>query len=977
MIKTAKNNKLLLYTLLIVTLYAALSTVGQLYFISVNESHERTYTLINQQERLALLVANIRKETGYGGFIHNFKNYLIRRDDYYAKKIEGNIVNIRATISALNNSLNSDQDREDLRSISLTFEEYFRNYLTLKELMREDKSISEMDKIVAVDDTRALDRLDSIERMINQTIIELRQKHQQSDIRTKHFSYAANILLFVCIVTGAILTLRYQRRLDEKNLEARITKEIIEKANLGIWQTDLTNKESRWSEVTANIHEVETDFKITPENSINFFKEGHSRDTIHSLFNRAIYHGEPYEAELEIITAKGNPRWILTTGIPVEVNGRINRIYGTFQDITERKKTEMRLIESSRMLNEAQVLAKIGSWHLDLASNEVIWSEELYTMYGLDPALPTPPYTEHSKFFTSESWQTLETSLARTITQGIPYELELETVRPNRSNGWIWIRGEQVCDDTGNPVAIRGVAQDITERKLVEHAIQKHSKQLEKIFDAMVDAIITIDQRGTIQNFSASAEKLFGYQAEEVIGKNVKLVMPDEYAKHHDIYISNYLRTDHAKIIGTGREVKGQKKSGEIFPIHLSISELPGEEDGVRQFIGSCHDLTQQKEQEAIIRHSQRIEAMGQLTGGVAHDFNNVLNIILGYTELLDILVAEDAKASNYTHAILEATNRASRLTSKLLQFSRHQSLKDEVTHINQLIKDNTLIFNTTFAQKVKFEIKLFPELWTTCLDKASFSDALLNLVINANHAMPNGGLIEITTLNRELDQQQASLLLLTPGDYVEVRITDNGHGIPDDIKERIFEPFFTTKGEKGSGLGLSQVYGFVKQSKGGIKVSTNMPEGTSIHLYFPRHLHHDEKSYKEIARPHVDKPHLPPVSRTILVVDDEVMLANVTRDMLSNHRYTVFTANNGEQALSILEKHECDLMISDVMLPGMKGNELANRVNQLYPKMKIQLMSGFSDISAHDIYDCALIDSMLYKPIDAQTMLNRIRELL
>ena len=377
-------------------------------------------------------------------------------------------------------------------------------------------------------------------------------------------------------------------------------------------------------------------------------------------------------------------------------------------------------------------------------------------------------------------------------------------------------------------------------------------------------------------------------------------------------------------------------------------------------------------EQEQSLRQSQKMDAIGNLTSGVAHDYNNMLGIILGYAELLKEELQGQPKLLKYALEIVQAGERGAKLTGKLLAFSRQKTSDAEILDINDTLLSLQDMLKKTLTARITLKYELTENLWPVFLDGSNLVDAIVNISINAMHAIEGQGQINIQTHNQHINATEANNLLLSPGDYVQLIITDTGRGMDEATKQQIFEPFFSTKGEKGTGLGLSQVYGFV-QSNGAINVNSELGKGAQFELYFPRfYTSNDKVPLKEEINVIDVKG-----NETILIIDDESALLNLLSEILGQQGYTTFCAEDAKQGLDILENESIDLMISDIIMPKMDGYELAALVREKYPDIKIQLVSGFSNTSNVGRVDADLSKKILKKPYNAKTLLKNIRQLL
>ncbi len=382
---------------------------------------------------------------------------------------------------------------------------------------------------------------------------------------------------------------------------------------------------------------------------------------------------------------------------------------------------------------------------------------------------------------------------------------------------------------------------------------------------------------------------------------------------------------------------------------------------------------TEREQQEEKLRRSQKMDALGKLTGGIAHDYNNMLGVIMGYAELLEEMVKGQPELSSFASEIYRAGERGANLTKKLLSFSRQKSSDAISLEINAVLKEQQQMLEKTLTVRITLTLDLADNLWRVRLDQNDLEDAIINMSINAMHAIEGNGKLKIETRNEVISETEENLYQVKAGEYVLLSITDTGSGMDDSMKEKIFDPFFSTKGEKGTGLGLSQVYGFVERSQGSIQVYSEIGYGTRFTLYFPRYFDGESEEYDD----KIDEEINLSGTETILIVDDEPALVKLSSTILKQNGYHVFTAGNAQQALDILEKESVDLLLSDVIMPDMDGYQLAAAVMEKYPDIKIQLASGFSDDRHLDMSDNSLHEHLLHKPYHSKTLLKRIRQLL
>lgn len=385
-------------------------------------------------------------------------------------------------------------------------------------------------------------------------------------------------------------------------------------------------------------------------------------------------------------------------------------------------------------------------------------------------------------------------------------------------------------------------------------------------------------------------------------------------------------------------------------------------------------NLNKLKMQEEQLRHTQKMDALGKLTGGIAHDYNNMLGVILGYASLLEDALSAQPKLLKYTQQVRHAGERGAKLTQKLLAFSQKKHSDAKPLDLNLFLQNEKQILEKTLTARIQLVFNLSEEIGFIWVDSGDMEDALLNMSINAMHAIKAHGTLTIETHNEQISILDAKLFNLSAGDYVTLSISDTGCGMDNDTKEKIFEPFFSTKGEKGTGLGLSQVYGFVERSGGKITVYSEPEHGTRFVIYFPRH--HKSNSESSIDKSNKNTIELRG-NETILIVDDEQALLDLTSEILNQQGYQVICAKNGQQALAMLKHQSIDVLLSDVIMPDMDGYQLAAIVQKKHPSVKIQLASGFTGESHQYMVDETLRHNLLHKPYHAQVLFKKIRELL
>ncbi|MBL4583814.1 MAG: PAS domain S-box protein [Pseudomonadales bacterium] len=526
----------------------------------------------------------------------------------------------------------------------------------------------------------------------------------------------------------------------------------------------------------------------------------------------------------------------------------------------------------------------------------------------------------------------------------------------------------------GEMIGVASFVLDVTKRVETEQALAQHRSEQQMLLSYMLDAIIATDADGLIESFNTSAENMFGYNEEEIIGKELRVVFPKEIWSEYDALISQPERRQGRGTLARVYEVMGLKKDGSQFPIRFSIGVPPKQGDSKQNFIFSIHDLTVEKQKEEQLRHSQKMDALGKLTGGIAHDYNNMLGIILGYAELLAMTLPNDPIFKEYLDGIQQAGERGVVLTKKMLSLSGKQVIEASAVNINEVLSNQLQVLRKMLTVRVSINVDLAEEIWSVWIDKGDFSDVIVNLSINAMHAIKTAGTLTLETSNQVFAGNQEAPKNLKAGSYVVLKVTDSGAGMDKATKERIFDPFFTTKGDKGSGLGLSQVYGFVDRSGGAIVVDSELNGGSCFTLYFPKYI--QESIAIGTDSKQLDLTHFAG-KETILAVDDELDLLNMVSKLLTMYGYKVYTASSARIALEILRNQSVDLVLSDVVMPEMDGYVLAGKIRAQYPTLPIQLVSGFNDSDDLASIDSQLRQNLMTKPYSGYDLMKRIRKIL
>lgn len=569
--------------------------------------------------------------------------------------------------------------------------------------------------------------------------------------------------------------------------------------------------------------------------------------------------------------------------------------------------------------------------------------------------------------------KSIENPIERVLTSGDVIYLSNHTTLISRDGT------EYQIADSAAPIRSEGgdilgmvlVFNDVTEQYQLREEVTKGKRELQAVMDNSPAVIHVKDINGHFTFINQQFEKLFHLKSEDVIGKTLHDLFPKE--------IADEMRGNDKAVLVAGHALESEEVAPHDDGLHHYISiKFPLYDDmgDIYAVCGISTDISDRIKQEEQLRHAQKMDALGKLTGGIAHDYNNMLGVVLGYAELLQYELSNQPKLAGYVDEIHHASERGAQLTKKLLAFSRKKSSNSdvEILNINDVLLGMQQMLEKTLTARIKLVFELADDLWSVWLDGGDFEDAIINMVINAMHAIEGNGVLTIRSRNLQITTMDVPLLDLRPGGYVLLSITDTGCGMDLDTKEKIFDPFFSTKGKSGSGLGLSQVYGFVERSDGAIRVYSELGQGTRLNLYFPHYTGGESGACESQAPRAIDAAG---GGETLLLVDDEPALLDVTSKILNQRGYHTHCAKSGQQALEILETESVDLLLSDVIMPEMDGYQLAALVQEKHPEVKIQLASGFSDDRHVQMIDGTLHQNLLHKPYSSQALLKRIRELL
>ncbi len=672
-----------------------------------------------------------------------------------------------------------------------------------------------------------------------------------------------------------------------------------------------------------------------------------------------------------LISRNGEKHQVADSAAPIrDEKNRILGIVVVFNDITQQHKLRQLALTSEKKYHTLATVAPVGIFHTDKQGRYLYVNEKWCELTGIS-ATDAMGNGWSSSLHPADRKQVLE-QWSRCSKESTPFKLEYR-FQLNNMIRWVLALSTAEREDNGDILGYVGTITDITDRKRTEETLLVNSQRLR---DAQRIAHI-----GNWEYDLLNKKFTMSDEVHRIFELN-----PDDFSDPWSAFLNAIHSEDLEKVNLAFNESLENKTpysiehrictpDGSIKNVHERCEIFYNTEGDPVQAVGTIQDISDQITMENTMRRTQKMDALGKLTGGIAHDYNNMLGVIMGYADILQSELNETAqsKLEKYAQNIYSAGARGASLTRKLLSFSRTETSDAKIVNLNTILNNEQDMLQKTLTARIKLIYKLSDDLWLTWMDQSDFENAIVNLSINAMHAMQGAGQLTVHTYNIHINESSSPIPQISNGDYIALSITDTGCGMDSTTRDKIFEPFYTTKGEQGTGLGLSQVYGLIKRSKGSITVHSEQGHGAQFTLYFPR-------SYKKQRNTALSKNNIPSsfnADETILVVDDEPALLELTCKILNQQGYNTINAKSGHDALQILENKKIDLILSDIIMPDMDGYKLAAIVEQQHPEIKIQLTSGFNDDRYVDIENINLHENLLHKPLSSKILLKKIGELL
>ena len=596
-------------------------------------------------------------------------------------------------------------------------------------------------------------------------------------------------------------------------------------------------------------------------------------------------------------------------------------------------RTTRRRVASSRYEMLVRAVTDYAIYMLDMDGTVISWNAGAERLKGYAEVEIVGQH--FSTFFTPEERATGKPATAlKTAAEEGRWEDEGWRVRKDGSRFWALAVLDAIQDTDGKLIGFAKITRDMTERRLAQQALAESERRFRLLVSSVIDyALFTLNLEGIIQSWNPGAERVKGYTAEEAIGKHFSIFYPEEArAAGEPERVLGAVRSQ-GRFEGDGWRVR---KDGHRFWANVVVDPIRDEDGKLVGFTKITRDITERRALEQAreqLYQAQKMESVGQLTGGVAHDFNNLLTAVSGSLSLVKHLIT-DQRALKLLDTAESAVARGSKLTQQLLAFSRQQPVRPEKVNLNELIASLASLLRHASGQSIELRLDLSPLLWLCEVDQTQFQSALLNLVVNARDAISGSdGVIRIETRNCEIDEQRANSLGAIPtGPFVMLAVADNGSGMSNETKAKAIEPFFTTKEPgRGSGLGLSQVYGFANQSGGQLEIDSDVGRGTTIRIFLPGLVPEGTDTAEKVG--------------AVLVTEDDPDVLTIAAETLRLLGYQVYTATNATEALSILQRGTpIDILFTDIVMPnGMNGIALAREARRLRPGIRVLLASGYS----------------------------------
>lgn len=742
----------------------------------------------------------------------------------------------------------------------------------------------------------------------------------------------------------------------------------LDAAFMGVWDWQVPTDHIIWSG-----HHYEL-FGLTPDTfdgSFDAFMNCVHPDD-HTLIFEAIESSKqnqvPYEVEFRIIWPDGSLHHMSARGkFYYSADGEPLRMLGMVMDVSDRQQAEAHIHEMTQRLTLATSSAKIGVWDFDVVEDRLIWDDRMYELYGIKAEEFGGAYEAWKQGVHPDDLTAADANIQTAIAGEREFHPEFRVVWPDGQVRFIEAHAIVLRDDTGKALRMIGVNWDITERKLAE--VSLHRQAL--MFQNITDGVILTDPEGYIIDWNPAAEKMFGYTKAEVLGQTPGILYRDEESVTLTQQIIDVM-TREGQWSG---EITFIRKDGTIGLSETVVVPFLDDQGQLIATIGLNHDITEKKQLEAQYLRAQRLESIGTLAGGIAHDLNNILTPIVGIAGLLPLKIPHlDEQSQHLIEMLQVSAHRGADLVQQILSFSRGIEGNRMMLQVGHLISEVKDFVEKTFPKAIKLEINLPNDLRLVNGDATQLHQVLMNLCVNARDAMPCGGTLSLSAENLKVDETYAQMYLEAQvGPYVVISVADTGVGMAPETLERIFDPFFTTKEVgKGTGLGLSTLMGIVKSHGGFVTVESQVRSGTKFVVYLPA------VDDTNTPQPEADT-YAVGQGELILVVDDEAPIREITTATLEAYNYRVIPANTGIEAISQYGQHQDDIdaILMDMMMPEMDGATAIQTLKAINPQVKIIVVTGLVSREQNPADTNLEVDAFLSKPYKAETLMNVLKGVL
>ena len=809
-----------------------------------------------------------------------------------------------AALKDMKKSSESDRIKKNLITLN-------KSFLKLKENFLETKSQPEkrLSQAYLVLDERLSGQMRILSRNIIGNALKL---SMEATNQTRRIVQKDNVVLFVFLGLFILLT--------AASLFSTIKKNTMSLAGLER-DANIINSGNLKHKISTSV-----DLPNGPRDEIEELSQSFSNMT-----GRLVKSIEKLETEVTKRTEAEDKLKKAHDGLEKEVEKRTkelaktnNRLMGEIED---RKQAEEALQESEELHKEAQKVAHIGHWELSPEIGTPVWSDEIFRIFGLNPQESEPSFTDHETHLHPDDWPLLNKAVTLGSTEGTPFDIIFRIVRPDGEIRWMHAIGTPTKDEKGKVTKLFGTAQNITDRKRAEEALQDSEEKYRLLADNVSDMIWMMDiYQQRLTYISPSVKRMRGYSPEEAMDQPLdEILTPESYQRAMQTLADQLSRDNELEPDRfINMELEQYRRDGTAMWTELRASFVRDSEKRPIAVLGITRDITERKQAEEEktklqdqLQHAQRMESIGTLAGGIAHNFNNLLMGIQGNASIMFLDIDSSHPRHKNLKSIEKLVDNGAKLSAQLIGYAREGKYEVKPISLNQLVKDTSDTFGMT-KREITVHQDLSERLYGIEADQGQIEQILLNLYVNAVEAMPGGGDLFLKTMNVTDKNMTGKLYKANPGNYVLLTVRDTGIGMDKETRERIFEPFFTTKGlASGTGLGMASAYGIIKGHGGYVDVDSEKRKGTTFSIYLPA-------TEEMIEQKNVLSDELVKGKGTVLLVDDEEMVLEVGKELLDHLGYEVLLAENGREALELYKKNldKIDLVLLDMVMPVMGGGK-------------------------------------------------------